>query len=157
MLVAAVLILLVDLDRGGATRTLLSLAFTLFVPGRALVTNWPWLARWSAAAMSMILSVSVLSLLAAVTLWADHWQPTRLFLAEAIASLIGLAFGVIRRHLQSLGRQPIHRRQADALALLVGLASGADGRYRRPDGALAGETDAPGGRDLVLGLTRPGS
>jgi len=133
MLVAAVLIVLVGLDRSGAPRTLLAFAFMLFVPGRALVSNWPWLARWSAAAMSMILSLSVLSVLAAVTLWAGHWQPTRLFQAEAIASIIGLAFGMIRRHLRPIDRRPIPRRQAAALALLVGMASGGDGRHRRPD------------------------
>jgi uncharacterized membrane protein len=85
-------------DTPALPRTLLTLAFTFFVPGRAIVTNWPAMARWSQAAMSMVLSLAVLTLLATVTLWAHAWHPVVLFQAEAGLSLAGLALGLARRH-----------------------------------------------------------
>jgi hypothetical protein len=82
----------------GVPRTLLTLAFTFFVPGRAIVTNWPRVARSSVPGMSMILSVGVLTLLATITLWAHVWHPLALFQIEAWLSLLGLGIGIARRH-----------------------------------------------------------
>jgi hypothetical protein len=81
----------------GLFRTLLTLAFTFFVPGRAIVTNWPSMARWSEGAMSMVFSLAVLTLLATVALWAHAWHPVGLFQAEAGLSLTGLVVGLARR------------------------------------------------------------
>ncbi len=78
-------------------RILLTLAFVLFVPGRAIVTNWPRIAQWSEAAMPMVLSLAVLCLIATVTLWAHEWRPVGLFQAEAAVSIVGLVIGTIRR------------------------------------------------------------
>jgi hypothetical protein len=96
-LVAVVLLVLVLRDQPGPLRVLLTLGFTFFVPGRAIVTNWPRMARWSAAGMSMVLSLAVLTLLATTFLWAHLWQPVVLFQAEAVLSLAGLTVGVVRR------------------------------------------------------------
>jgi len=97
--VAAVgLLVLVYGDRSGTPRVLLALAFTFFVPGRAIVSNWPQLARWSEAATAMVLSLTVLALAATVTLWAHAWRPLDLLSIEAWISLAGLGAGIARRH-----------------------------------------------------------
>ncbi len=98
VLIAVGLIALTYADRSGLPRILLALGFAFFVPGRAIVTNWPQLARWSEAAMSMVLSIVVLTLLATTTLWAHAWHPLGLFLVEAWLSLAGLGLGMSRRH-----------------------------------------------------------
>jgi len=96
-LIAVALLAVVATDQPGPLRMLLTLGFTFFVPGRAIVTNWPRMARWSAVGMSMVLSLAVLTLLATIFLWAHLWQPVLLFQAEAALSLAGLAVGVVRR------------------------------------------------------------
>jgi uncharacterized membrane protein len=96
--VAGGLVILAETDRPGVPRILLSLAFLFFVPGRAIVSNWPQLARWSQAGMSMVISLTVLALLAVVTLWAHEWHPLGLLAAEAVASIGGLVLGTLRRH-----------------------------------------------------------
>lgn len=96
-LIAVILLVLVRTGQPGSLRVLLTLVFTFFVPGRAIVTNWPRMARWSGVGMSMVLSLAVLTLLATTFLWAHLWQPVALFQAEAVLSLAGLAVGVVRR------------------------------------------------------------
>lgn len=98
VLIGVGLLLLLLGGRSGAPRVLLALAFVGYVPGRAVVSNWPMLARWSEVAMSMIYSVAILGLAATVTLWAHFWHPLRLFQVEAVLSLAGLALGTARRH-----------------------------------------------------------
>jgi uncharacterized membrane protein len=82
----------------GLLRVLLALAFTFFVPGRAIVANWPRLERWSDVGMSMVLSLATLTLVAMVILWTDHWHPVYFFQGEALASLVALAVSIVRRH-----------------------------------------------------------
>jgi hypothetical protein len=90
----------------GLPRILLALGFAFFVPGRAIVTNWPRMASWSEVAVPMVLSLALLTLLATLTLWGHVWKPIDLFQAEAWVSLAGLGFGVARRNWprQSAGR-----------------------------------------------------
>jgi hypothetical protein len=88
----------------GPLRILLAAAFAFFVPGRAIVSNWLRMGKWSEAAMSLVLSLAVLILLATVTLWAHEWHPLGLFEAEAGLSLVGLAIGVVRRRRHSPGQ-----------------------------------------------------
>jgi hypothetical protein len=95
--VTVVLLLLVALGTGGVLRLLLTLLFTFFVPGRAIVSNWPRMAWWSDTAMSIALSLGSLVLLALITLWLRVWHPEALFTVEAVASLAGLAIAVVRR------------------------------------------------------------
>lgn len=97
-IVAIALIALAFAGESGLPRVLLALAFAFFVPGRAIVTNWPWIARWSEATMSMVLSLVVLTLLATTSLWVHSWHPLVLFQVEAWLSLAGLSVGVARRH-----------------------------------------------------------
>lgn len=102
-IIAAGLVILVSADRSGVPRVLLSLVFLFFVPGRAIVSNWPTLGWWSEAAMSMVLSLAVLALLATVTLWMHIWHPLGLFQLEAVASVVGIVVGTLRRHSRTAG------------------------------------------------------
>jgi hypothetical protein len=96
-LVAFALLLFVFASGTGSARLLLTLVFTFFVPGRAIVSNWPRLADWSDLGMSIVLSLATLILLATVSLWAQFWHPVGLFKLEAVLSLIGLGVGILRR------------------------------------------------------------
>ena len=96
-LVAGALLVLSALGESGTPRLLLALAFAFFVPGRAIVTNWQRMARWSEVAMPIVLSLAVLTLLATLALWARLWKPIDLFQIEAFLSLGGLAVGVMNR------------------------------------------------------------
>jgi hypothetical protein len=91
-------VILIEAGRPSVPRVLLSLVFLFFVPGRAIVSNWPGLARWSEAAMSMVLSLTVLALVATVALWLHEWRPLGLFEIEAAASVVGVVVGTLRRH-----------------------------------------------------------
>jgi hypothetical protein len=97
-LIAVGLLVLVDRHGSGPSRLLLTLGFTFFVPGRAIVSNWPGMARWSEAAMPMVFSLAVLTLASMIMLWARTWHPVSLFQAEAWLSLAGLCAGAARRH-----------------------------------------------------------
>ncbi len=108
-LVTAGLLALVYGDRTGVPRVLLALGFAFFVPGRAIVSNWPRMAQWSEAALAVVLSVAVLGLLAAATLWAHVWDPIALLSVAAWISLAGLGLGVARRHVPALGGQAASR------------------------------------------------
>lgn len=112
-LIAVGLITLTYAGRSGLPRILLALGFAFFVPGRAIVTNWPRAAQWSEAALSMVLSVAVLTLFATITLWAHLWHPLELLVVEAVASLAGLSLGIARRH----------RRRPDVSAVRAGSPS----------------------------------
>jgi len=96
--VAAGLSAVAAVGHAGPARTLLTLGFACFVPGRAVVTNWPRLGAWSQAAVAMVLSIAIVTLLAMIALWAHAWHPLLLFQFEAGLSLAGLAAGVLRRH-----------------------------------------------------------
>jgi hypothetical protein len=97
ILIAGALLVLIYLGGSGILRILLALGFTFFVPGRAIVTNWPRMATWSEVVMPIIFSLTLLTLLATVTLWAGFWRPMDLFQAEAWLSLAGLYFGLVYR------------------------------------------------------------
>jgi hypothetical protein len=84
-------------------RLLFALAFTFFVPGRAIVTNWPRVERWSAIGMPIVFSLGSLTLIATVSLWLGLWQPMALFALAAAASLAGLIVGIARRRLRACG------------------------------------------------------
>jgi uncharacterized membrane protein len=96
-LVAVALLVLVFADRLGTARMMLAVLFAFFVPGRAIVSNWPRMADWSGIGMSVALSIAALTLLATVSLWARIWHPLALFQIEAAASLIALGVAVSRR------------------------------------------------------------
>jgi len=95
--IAALLLVVTLAGLTGPARLLLTVAFTFFVPGRAIVTNWSRMAGWSDIAMSIALSLGVLTLFASVSLWARMWNPLGLFQSEAVASLAGLGAAFARR------------------------------------------------------------
>jgi hypothetical protein len=97
-LIAVGLLVLVYLGASGIPRILLALGFTFFVPGRAVVTNWPRMSGWSEVAMPMVLSLAFMALLATITLWSHVWRPMDLFQAVAWLSLAGLCLGIARRY-----------------------------------------------------------
>ena len=103
-LLSVSLVALVVADLHGPLRVLLGAGFAFFVPGRAIVSNWPRMRQWSEAAMCVVLSLAVLVLLATVTLWAHAWHPLGLFGVEAGLSLAGLAVGAGRRYRHPPGR-----------------------------------------------------
>jgi hypothetical protein len=82
----------------GTPRILLALAFLLFVPGRAITSNWDRLGLRSQATVSMLFSLVVLALLATATLWVHYWHPIGLMQAEAGLSVLGLTVAAARRH-----------------------------------------------------------
>jgi hypothetical protein len=138
--IALALLLLVAVDFSALLRLVLALLFTFYVPGRAIVSNWPRVERWSALGMSIVFSLGVLALLAMVSLWAGLWHPLALFLFESVASLAGLAFSLIRRH------------DADSAGTAWFGAIGSYARGRRsasPGGAHGGVHPAP--REPALG------
>lgn len=106
-LLAAGVIVFVQLGASGVPRLLLSLGFTVFVPGRAIVTNWPRMANWSEVAMSVAFSIALLILVTTVSLWAGYWHPLGLAQVLAVLSLAGLAVGVLRRR-RDHRRAPTH-------------------------------------------------
>lgn len=102
-LIAVALVILASRGWTGPPRVLLALGFAFFVPGRAIVTNWRQTAGWSEVGMSMLFSLTVLTLVATVALWAHFWHPLGLFQVEAWLSLAGLGIGVARRHWRRTG------------------------------------------------------
>jgi hypothetical protein len=91
------LVALVHSGRDGIPRILLTLGFAMFVPGRAIVTNWPRMSRWSEAAITVALSLAVLTLATMISLWAHLWHPVGMFYGAAALCLAGLFAGQIRR------------------------------------------------------------
>lgn len=96
-IVAASLFALTSLNVGGAPRVLLTLGFSIFVPGRAIVTNWPEMSQWAGATMSMVFSLTVIALVTTVSLWIGYWHPVGLFQAGVIVCTVGLGVGAMRR------------------------------------------------------------
>jgi peptidoglycan/LPS O-acetylase OafA/YrhL len=97
VVIAVGLVGLVVLTGPTLPRVLLTLGFTFFVPGRAIMTHWPRLARWSQVGMSIVFSLGALTLIAMIALWAHYWHPVGLFEVEAVISLVLLAVGLGRR------------------------------------------------------------
>jgi|SRR5580704_6425058 hypothetical protein len=98
IVIAIGLIGLVVAGAAGLPRILLALAFAFFVPGRAIVTNWPRLGYWSEFGMPVVISLTVLTLAATATLWAHVWHPVGLFEIEAGLCVVALPVGMSRRH-----------------------------------------------------------
>ncbi|MGH3301313.1 MAG: hypothetical protein ACRDOK_06395 [Streptosporangiaceae bacterium] len=111
-LLAIGVMILVASGHSGLPRLLLALGFAFFVPGRAIVTNWPQLARWSEAGAAIVLSLAITTLVATVALWLHQWRPLVLFYAEAALSLSGLTLGILRRQGLWLARSPARRPRA---------------------------------------------
>ena len=89
------LIILIALGVEGPVRGVFALGFVTFVPGWAIVRNWPAAARYSIAALSVLLSLAICAALATITLWLHLWHPVGLFFVTAIASGAAITYGHI--------------------------------------------------------------
>jgi hypothetical protein len=103
ILLSVFLVALVFAGTYGPLRVLLAVAFAFFVPGRAIVGNWPRMGQWSEAAMSMVLSLAVLVVLTTVMLWIHAWHPLGLFQIIAGLSIVALIISMSRRHRRTRG------------------------------------------------------
>lgn len=103
ILLSVCLVALVFVSWYGLLRILLAVAFAFFVPGRAIVGNWPRMGQFSEAAMSMVFSLAVLVLLTTVMLWIHAWHPLGLFQIVAGLSLVGLIISMTRRYRRTRG------------------------------------------------------
>jgi peptidoglycan/LPS O-acetylase OafA/YrhL len=97
-LITAALLAVTYLGETGLLRILLAVGFVFFAPGRAIVANWPRMAIWSAVAMPVVLSLTLLTLAATVALWAHAWRPMDLFQIEAWPSAAALCLALARRN-----------------------------------------------------------
>jgi O-antigen/teichoic acid export membrane protein len=84
-------------DERNAFRAVVAVAFALYVPGRAVVSNWRSLEERAHVALSVLLSLSILTLLATLTLWAGYWHPTELLEGECVAVGVALFTALLRR------------------------------------------------------------
>jgi uncharacterized membrane protein len=92
---------------GGAFRAVVGLVFALYVPGRSIVSNWPTMAARSNVAASVLISLSILTLLATLTLWAGYWHPLGLLEIECVASGLALFTALLRRRRADQARAAI--------------------------------------------------
>jgi hypothetical protein len=98
-IIAALVVLMFMLaDQTGGLRTFAAFCFAFFVPGRAVVSNWPRLAEWSDIGMSVVLSLALVTSVSMVTLWLKYWHPIGLFQIEAGLSVAGLGAAIGRRN-----------------------------------------------------------
>jgi hypothetical protein len=104
--IAALLLALILAGLTGPVRLLLAVAFTFFVPGRAIVSNWSRMAGWSDIGMSIAFSLGILTLFATIALWVKLWHPLGIFEVEAVASLVGICVAVARRRAEQASAAP---------------------------------------------------
>jgi uncharacterized membrane protein len=92
---------------GGAFRAVVGVVFALYVPGRSIVSNWPTMAARSNVAASVLMSLSILTLLATLTLWAGYWHPLGLLEIECVAVVVALFTALLRRRRADQARAAI--------------------------------------------------
>lgn len=109
--VVVALAVAVGLGVDGPGRVLLALLFTLYVPGRAVVANWPEMRARSEIALPVVFSLALLTLTSTVALWLHAWQPMALFGLAAAGSAAGLLLAV-GRHAGWTGRIRARGRRA---------------------------------------------
>ena len=98
-----------------AFRTVAAVAFSMFVPGRAIVSNWPSMAVRPQVALSILFSLAVLTLLATLTLWVGYWRPLGLLEVECVGFGVALLVGLVRRRRGQEGPDAIaHAELADS-------------------------------------------
>lgn len=95
--ITGALTVLIVIDATGSLRALLALAFVCYVPGRAVVANWPAAQARSQVALPVLLSVSIVTLISVIALWVHAWNPMAQFAVEAGASMAAIAFAFVQR------------------------------------------------------------
>ena len=96
LVLIVVLVVVISLGPSGPIRGVLALGFLTFVPGWAVVTHWASGARLSRIALSVLLSLSICTACATISLWLHVWQPLVLFYVLAIASSIAIVARLVR-------------------------------------------------------------
>jgi O-antigen/teichoic acid export membrane protein len=97
VVVAVVAAIAIALNEKGPVRVLAVVGFTGFVPGRAILSNWRYISTRWAVALSVLLSLTVLTLAATVTLWFHLWHPLGLSQVECALSAAILILAILRR------------------------------------------------------------
>lgn len=97
LLIMGALLAYVLLGAAGPPRIILTLLFTILVPGWAIVSNLPAIAARGRLAPTVALSLAVTLGGATISVWTHRWDPTVLFYVEAGLSSAGIASGIIRR------------------------------------------------------------
>lgn len=97
LVVTSTLVILVATGRLNAVRDATALLFTIFVPGWVIVRNWPTMLARSRFAASVVFSITFVTLVATVMLWAHYWHPLGVLEAEGIASAGGLVGALVQR------------------------------------------------------------
>lgn len=94
--VAAALLTLLLLGSVSVVRDVVTVAFTAFVPGWAVLSNWSILSR-RYLPLGVALSLALLALVATVTLWLHVWHPVDTAEAECCAAIPALSVSLMRR------------------------------------------------------------
>jgi uncharacterized membrane protein len=87
----------VAVNERSAFRAVVAVAFSLFIPGRAVVSNWPTLAVRPHVALSIVFSLSILTFVSTVTLWLNYWRPLGLLEVESGVVVVALFVALGRR------------------------------------------------------------
>jgi hypothetical protein len=87
----------VAINERNPVRAVAVVCFAGFVPGRAIVSNWQYVQERSTTALSVLLSLAVLTLAATVTLWCKLWRPLGLLEVECALSAVVLVAAILRR------------------------------------------------------------
>lgn len=96
LLVSVALVTIIAVGGRSSVRDIVAALFTVFVPGRAIATYWPEMARHAPVATSLVFSLTVLALVATVTLWLHFWHPLGLAEIEAVVAGVALAVQLVR-------------------------------------------------------------
>jgi uncharacterized membrane protein len=97
LVVAAGLLVLALLRVESPVRVVMASGFTLFAPGWAIVTHWDALRQRTRFGASIVLSLSLLTLFAIVSVWIHEWHPVILMEIEAGAVIAAVVAGNLRR------------------------------------------------------------
>jgi uncharacterized membrane protein len=103
--IATIMVLSVALNSQNAVRAVAAVIFALFVPGRAVVANWPAIATRAHVAVTVLFSLTLLTLIATAALWSHFWHPLGLLVVESILSAGALIAAILRRH-RALDKAP---------------------------------------------------
>jgi hypothetical protein len=107
LVVAAVAAVAVAVNERNPVRAFAAVCFTVFVPGRAIVSNWQYVRDHPTTALSVLLSLAVLTLAATVTLWIKFWHPLGLLEVECAVSAAALIAAILRRRRIRLAENPV--------------------------------------------------
>jgi uncharacterized membrane protein len=97
LFVTVALVTVLALGGRSVVRDVAAVVFTVFVPGWAVVSNWPAVGRRSRVAASVVVSLSLLTLVATVTLWLHYWHPVGTAEIEGVATVAALTTALARR------------------------------------------------------------